>query len=304
MKKWLLLIAGGFFFSIFISRIDYRGFLWLQKISIESLICIVGINAAVLFLKAWRWKYLLSHFGIHLRNGKLFYAVSAGMYLGLVSPGTSGEFGRIIKVPVRPSLGFLTIALEKAADLGVLLFISIGGMLYWIFPNRGFLWVAIPSLIFLGVMVLSFGRVKDNVFSCIEWICKRFTKREIAWEEMRAFAGRKDVLCMSIMVSLLLWIIPGVQYYLICKAIHADIGIKSIIMSLYTPYLAGVLSMIPFGLGVFEIGASHLLGRISGDHEAISASLLLFRLLTILPLVLFGLGCFVQIMLRRDGGEG
>lgn len=303
MKKWFLLIAGGFLFSIFISRMDFGGFLWLQRIGFESLICVVGINVGVLLLKAWRWKYLLSQFDIHLGNGKIFSAVSAGMYLGLVSPGTSGEFGRIIRVPVKPSLGFLTIALEKAADLGVLLVISIGGMLYWVVPNRGFLLVAIPSLMILSVMVLSFGRVKERVFSCIEWICKRFTKREIAWEEMRAFAGRKDILFMLISVSFLLWVIPGVQYYLICKAIHTDIGIKSIIISLYTPYLAGVLSMIPFGIGVFEIGASQLLRRISGDQEAIGASLLLFRLLSTLPLVIFGFICFFGTMLVRDGRE-
>ena len=294
MKKWLFLIAGGILFSIFISRIDSRGFLWLQKISIESLICIIGINATVLFLKAWRWKYLLSKFNIHLQNRKIFYAVSVGMYLGLVSPGTSGEFGRMIKVPIKPGLGFLTIALEKVADLGVLLLISLGGILYWVSPNRGLLLVAIPSLIILSVMVLGFVKMRIKIFSWIEGISKRITKREIAWKEILACLGKKDILFIAISVSFLLWVIPGVQYYLICKAIHTDIAVKSIIISLYTPYLVGVLSMIPFGIGVFEIGASHLLGRMSSEQEAIGPSLLLFRLLTSLPLVLFGLGCFIK----------
>ena len=301
MKRWVLLIAGGLCFAIFIYRIDYGGFLWVQKISIERLICIVGINGAVLILKAWRWRYLLSRLNIHLGNRRLFSAVSAGMYLGLVSPGTSGEFGRMIRVPVKASSGFVTIALEKFTDFGVLLVISIVGMLYWFSPSRYAFLIAISSVIVIGVLMYFSGRVKMRILSCGEWVSKRLLKKELALGEMFAFLGKRDTLFISLVVSFLLWVIPGVQYYLICKGIHMDIGVKSIILSLYTPYLAGVLSMIPFGIGVFEIGASHLLGGMSAEQDAIGASLLLFRLLTTLPLVLFGLVSFVHVMLGREG---
>jgi len=299
-----LLIAGGLCFGIFVYGIDFREFLWLQKISVERLICIVGINAMVLILKAWRWRYLLSQFGIRLGNGKLFSAVSAGMYMGLVSPGTSGEFGRIVTVPVKSSLGFVTIALEKFTDFGVLFLISVAGIMYWVNPDRGGLLAGFLCAVIFCLLAMSFKRVEMRLLPWVERLWKRISKKEFTGRELFAFLGRKDTLFVSMGVSFLLWVIPGVQYYLICDGIQNGIGVESIVISLYMPYLAGVLSMIPFGLGVFEIGASQLLGRISGDQEAIGASLLLFRLLTTLPLVLFGLACFVRIALRRDGGEG
>ena len=304
MKHKLFLLLGVLCFFLFLRKISTSDLKLLRLVEGNLIALVIGINGFVLLLKTWRWHILLSQLNITLPWRILFRSVSSGFYLGLVSPGTTGEFARILKVPVKPSLGFFTIALEKVTDLGVLTCFSIAGLVYWVYPKGGILLGAVIPLMILVVMFLSLGSIKKWSHPRIEWMFKRLRVKDIAWKEALPYFGRKWILCMSIGVSFLLWVIPGFQYYLICRAIHIDIGIKSIIISLYTPYLAGVLSMIPFGLGVFEIGASQLLGRISGGQEAIGASLLLFRLLSTLPLVMFGLGCFIQIMLKRDGGEG
>lgn len=300
MKHKLFLLIGVLCFFLFLKKISASDLKLLRLVEGNLIAFLIGMNGLVLLLKTWRWHILLSQLNITLPWRILFRSVSSGFYLGLVSPGTAGEFARILKVPVKPSLGLFTIALEKVTDLGVLVCFSIAGLVYWVYPEGGILLGAVIPLMILVVMVLSLGRMKKGTHPRIEWMFKRFKVKDMAWKEALPYFGRKGILCMSIGVSFLLWVIPGFQYYLICRAVHIDMSLQSLVISLYGPYLAGVLSMIPLGIGVFDIGASELLRSISGGQEAIGISLLLFRLLTTLPLVLFGLICFLQIILRRE----
>jgi uncharacterized membrane protein YbhN (UPF0104 family) len=105
--------------------------------------------------------------------------------------------------------------------------------------------------------------------------------------------------------SALLWILPVIQMHLILNAVAGDVPVKTSAFVFLFPYLVGVVSMIPAGIGAFDITADQVGSRAlvlaGAAGEAGSVAPLVFRLLVTLPLVAFGYGCQLLLNVRQRG---
>jgi uncharacterized protein (TIRG00374 family) len=63
--------------------------------------------------------------------------------------------------------------------------------------------------------------------------------------------------------------------------------------------LLAAVPLTPGGLGVVELGLTGIFVGLGGDQGAVVAAVLLFRVLTLVPVILIGVGCF--LIWKRTG---
>ena len=94
--KYVQYLIGIAILAIILFKIDLRNaFRVISHINIMHLAGISLITVPQLFLKSLRWHYLLDMQGIKYSVWKSFIIYLKGIYLGVITPGRSGE---LIKV--------------------------------------------------------------------------------------------------------------------------------------------------------------------------------------------------------------
>jgi uncharacterized protein (TIRG00374 family) len=106
---------------------------------------------------------------------------------------------------------------------------------------------------------------------------------------------------VSAFFAFLLWVIPGCQYYFVLSNLGVEPTFRMVLISFFVPYLVGVVSLVPLGLGVFDLSASHLSQEMFNvDPATATASVLLYRMLIPFVLVLWGFYCYVHRVRKKE----
>lgn len=272
------------------------------------LLLIVASNVATPLLKALRWRALLGRSGKAIRFRTLVSSVSAGFFLGLVTPGTSGEFGRVITLNVDRVTGLATVLFEKVWDLVILILIALTGGLVALGLRGSPLGTAAAGVWVGGALAVFVIARRPRVASTIpRWLVRRVFSQErgdkfaAVWQEVVLLLRDARLTLLSAGYSLLLWIIPGLQYAAVLKALGVDATLPMVLVTFFVPYLAGVLSLVPLGLGVFDLSTAHLSsGAFGVPKTTATAAVLLYRILITLVLVLWGFACYLHRIRKRS----
>jgi uncharacterized protein (TIRG00374 family) len=306
-KTIALLVFGTGLFVLYLLNIplDKTADL-LHAVPKRPLLVIIAVNALTPLLKAVRWRFLLRSRGARIRFRTLFSSVSAGFFLGLVTPGTSGEFGRVITLDVNRVTGLATVLFEKVWDLVILLLLSLTALVA--LKLRG------PALVFGVLGVWAFGAAvvfavarRPRVASAIpRSIVRRVLSQErgdqvaAVWKAFVELLQNGRLTILTAFFSLVLWGIGGSQYFAVLRALGVPATVPMVLVSFFVPYLAGVVSLVPLGLGVFDLSTAHLSsGTFGVPKEAATAAVLLYRILVTLVLVLWGFACYLHRIRRR-----
>lgn len=307
MKKYLLVGAGTLIFLYFISKFDFKEIgSSLSLLGMLYVVSIILLNFPVLLLKTWRWKFLLSKYDLSPTFLDMFIAVSAGFFLGLVTPGTMGELSRTLTINIDKSKGVGTVIFEKFFDLFTLFILSIGSLLiYFLDPFESI-------TIFLVVCLGSWGLIyfvsrKKNFLEYFMGFVKKLLPKIKLVDKLsmlqKIFVNLlrdNKLVILSIVVSLSLWLISGIQFYLILKALNVDPSFLMVCVCFFLPYLTGVLSFIPLGMGVTDFSMVGVM--VSFYHITSSLSytaVLAFRLYATIPLVIWGYLCYLSKIIYK-----
>lgn len=316
VKRWALLVLGACLFSVYLIRLDWAA------VSAAGLIFPVGTASFILLLnfgtgilKLRRWQGLLRSRGIDTPRslGQEYLAVNAGFFLGLVTPGTSGELARGALSNVKSSRAVALVAFEKTTDLGILLlmvFASLvvqftAGLASWVFAGV----LGVLCVLFY-VIYMRFDRWLTGP---VKWLlgkvvseAKQDLARSIYWEYYELVASRR-VLLRSCLYSTGLWILPVLQMHMILRGMGSAPPLKTSAFLFLGPYLVGVASMIPSGVGAFDLTVNELGGRaleLAGSTMvAASVAPLYFRLLVTLPLIVLGFASYVMLNIRKGKAQ-
>ena len=315
-KRASLLTAGSALFALYLIRLDWG------TVSATSSAFPVGIGVLVValnlltgVLKYGRWSGLLRRRGITERGSPLeeYLAINAGFFLGLVTPATSGELTRGAFSGVSSARATSIVSYEKTSDLAVLLLMVAGSFVVQF--TRGLQsWVA-TGLILLGTaaVYLLFLRYDTIVTAPARILLGRYgnekqmkTARGMYWEFYELLKDRR-ALAVSILYSVLLWTLPVIQMHLIMGGLGGDVPLKTSAFTFLFPYLVGVLSLIPAGIGAFDMAADAFGGRAialaGAATELGSLAPLFFRVLVTVPLIVFGYVCQLILNSARDSGS-
>lgn len=308
MRKYLLLAVGTCFLIFYVARTDLRS-LYEKAVGFPLLVAaaIVLLNGACGVVKTLRWTRFLARGGVTERFGHAFLAVHAGFFMGLVTPGTAGELTRAASLAAGRDEGLAILVFEKICDLAVL-----GGLVA--LTVAGF--AGGPNALILTLLGLAgacgvgswlWSRHRGFVLRPLRRVLLRVFSAEgvkgaeQVFERFNKLATNLRSVAASLLYSLALWLLSLVQVALIYRGLEVRPSWGFVALTYFLPYFVGVVTLVPLGLGTFELSLKQLATSATAHVPAEVGALVpaFFRLFVTLPLVLFGYGCQAALTLMQ-----
>jgi uncharacterized protein (TIRG00374 family) len=284
------------------------------------LIPAIGVYFVSLYVRAFRWRYLLRPFA-ETRTNRLYPVIMVGYMANNILPMRLGELVRSYylstREPVRGTTALATILIERVLDGLTLLFIlavatlflPVGGLADRISDSVGFpLWllavaVIVPFVSVLSLMV-SAAMYPDLFLKAARRITGRLPERvsERAYGfTVRFIAGfegihRPSRLLTSFALSVPIWIAEGTMYYIIALGfdLQSDfdsVGLMLAAMLVLTASsnLATAIPSSQGSVGPFEFFAALSLVFLGVASGVASAYALVLHLALLLPVIVAGM---------------
>ncbi len=279
----------------------------IMNIELPVVLLVCALSMTNYLLRSVKWHYYTRLAGAKVRlsdNTKIFLA---GLSLTL-SPGKFGEIVKAYLLKERHGVemrkGVLAILAERVTDvLAMAMLLGIGsigiefsrGNLIYLTIGNG---KSLPSSVLMPcTIVVLFSlifaliiRRKAFVSVLLSRVPARVRKgikhNDFAGDVQRMF-GLKPLLLMSLL-SAGSWFTECIGFYIILKALSfkASLSLAVFIFALST--LAGVISMLPGGIGVVELSMLSLLTLSGMERASATAATIVFRALTLWFAVLVG----------------
>jgi len=244
---------------------------------IGSVLCYEILNV----LLAYRIQYLLKNMGMEAKFADIFKAHLAGMIAGDFTPGRAGYFSTPVfasaySIDSKAVMG--TILSAQAVEMVVKVFGASIGIAYLLGLNELYL-IVLPFLISALAVIYLWTNMPPD-FEKLRMIRKyaRETKRNAVFILGISLAG---------------WVVVGIQWYLIFKALGLDVSFFQSMILQPLGTLLMFLPLTPGGMGLFESGSAFLISLITGDISVGVAHSILVRVSGILA-DLFGLPEYVS----------
>lgn len=309
LQRALLLAVGTGLLVVYLRGLDYGALLSAaEAFPVAVAVAVVAINVLPGAIKYLRWRHFLDARGLGIEGFKGYLAVNASFFHGLVTPGTAGELSRAwVSESDEAGKATAVVAFEKLTDLVVLvLLVAVSAAVQFTGGGRSWAVVGVACLAVLGGYAL-FVRYDRLLTTPLKLLLRhavsddrRESLRDAYWEFYELVEDRRLVV-LSVVASAALWLVTLAQMQLIVAGLGWDLAFKTTAVALFLPYLAGVVSLIPLGLGVFELMMARVaqVDLLVTTVEGAAIGPLFFRFLVTVPLVLGGYLCHLALTLTR-----
>ena len=217
------------------------------------IIPLIPLTWGVLFL---RWNLLLKNSAIDIPLKDNFIIFISGFALG-VTPGKVGELikAQLLKnkFNIPRSKTAPLVIVERFYDFFAIAIISLFGILVFEYSIYIFTILAVGIIIFLTITS------SEKLFlKFLQKIEKIKFLRNFSSELPKSFtiiqkSTRGKILPLSIILSVIFWILDSIIAYLTLLSFGIDIIDYFVLMSIYTSsIILGVISFLPLGIGVVE----------------------------------------------------
>ena len=217
------------------------------------IIPLIPLTWGVLFL---RWNLLLKNSAIDIPLKDNFMIFISGFALG-VTPGKVGELikAQLLKnkFNIPRSKTAPLVIVERFYDFFAIAIISLFGILVFEYSIYIFTILSVGIIIFLTITS------SEKLFlKFLQKIEKIKFLRNFSSELPKSFtiiqkSTRGKILPLSIILSVIFWILDSIIAYLTLLAFGIDIIDYFVLMSIYTSsIILGVISFLPLGIGVVE----------------------------------------------------
>jgi uncharacterized protein (TIRG00374 family) len=282
MKRWQFwfgILISSLFLYLVSRKIDYTK-LWqvLKAADYWWLIPGVVVYFAALWVRAWRWHYLLRPLK-SIPTRTMFPIVTMGYAGNNIFPARAGEVLRAVvlkrKEGVLISASLATVIVERVFD-GII-------MLAFVFVNLSELTrltgvsidianfklsiqdVAIwGSVVFFGALAIFLIAAMFPVFTdrLVTWLIERLVPargREKTLDITRRFLGGLESLSspldvlMVFLTSVLIWLLETVKYWFVMNAFHFSVSFFALMLMNGVVNLATTIPSAPGYLGTFDL---------------------------------------------------
>jgi hypothetical protein len=235
---------------------------YFKTLSLVSLIIILILSVIGLYIQFRRWKYLVERYSIYFNSIDLLPSFFAGFAFRLLIPGGHAEFSKIFLLPGKKRGKVLAYGMEKFAQALIKIF-ALLIVIPFTFPDYKFYSIFVLFLIVIGYFL--FPRIP---------ILKNLQEKDVNYHR---------VIGMNLVFALGIFVIMGLQYYLLLNQVDSVSLLATYHTSVYL-WSAGLVPISVSGLGVREGLAVYFfnLYGVSAAH-AVATSLFLFTINTIFP---------------------
>lgn len=309
LRRGLLLALGTVLLVVYLRGLDYGALLSAaEAFPVAVALAVVVINVLPGAIKYLRWRHFLGSRGLRVAGFRGYLAVNASFFHGLVTPGTAGELSRAwVSESEDAGRATAVVAFEKLTDLVVLLLlVAVSAAVQFTGGSRSWAVVGAACLGVLGGYAF-FLRYDRMLTTPLKFLLRRAVSddrrealRDAYWEFYELAEDRRLVV-LSVLASSALWLVTLAQMQLIVAGLGWDLPLKTTALALFLPYLAGVVSLIPLGLGVFELMMARVarVDLLVTTVEGAAIGPLFFRFLVTVPLVVGGYLCHLALTLTR-----
>jgi hypothetical protein len=261
---YLFQIAVGIALVIWIMlQVDQKQFVdYFLNLSLTDLIYIMILSVVGLWFQFQRWKYLVERYSTHYDIQDLIPSFFAGYAFRLIIPGGHAEFSKIFLLPGQKRGKALAFGMEKFFQT----LIKIAAL-----------------LIVLPITFAEYSIYYILIFIVFVLIYLFFPRLPLLKDIKEKDVNYHQVFLMSVLFALGIFIIMGLQYYILLT----PAGKITLLQTYHTVVYLWGAGMVPVsisGLGIREGLAVYFfkLYGISGAH-AVATSLFLFTINNVLP---------------------
>jgi len=262
---------GLFIFAFIVARADWHGFAdILNRSHIRFLCAGVILTIPIIWIKALRWRLLLSWQGYYVRAWDSFLYYLSSVSLGAITPGRIGEFSKVFylkKAGISTlSQGLSSVLLDRLLDLSILIAVAMCGML-WLNP-----WQGAKNMALLGfagaVAILILLFTVGDFKRVIGWVYRLIAKSRTTGsfkEGLDQFTDGLHALFQwrlwqAVMLTILAYSLFFYQCFLIAQAFNLPISYSALAVIMAMTNLLTLLPITIAGLGTREAALLFLLG--------------------------------------------
>ena len=306
--KFLLLALGLVVLVIFISTIDLKSLsLALKKFNISILFIVSTLVVLNLIVKAIRWKFLVyktSKRDITARFS--FSSILAGVASGSLTPGR----GEIAKPLMLKSYGIplseATAAafIEKIFDMFALCLLFLISLIFFV-DYKGITYIiyfAIAIFIFFLLFIAHLKKVQHLFIILLKKIPVTGSKAiEFSNRFFESFAmlKKKRVLALISLLSVSSMLLEIIRIFYIFTFFGLGVSFFLAMFSFSAAIVAGVISLVPGGIGINEISQTAIIAGLSkADTGLLKNAVLIDRLFAYYLLIFFG-----ALVLMKSGAK-
>lgn len=259
----------------------------------------MGFQLLTMVLLGLQWSSMVGMAGFRTSYRESFLLNAVGNVADALNPGLKlgGELFRYDQLKKRFNMdaedSVLVVALQKLISISAFFILTFVSAVYLVFgPARE------ASLLFpLSLMLIGFGlvvsilaymflserpvdrvlqglRIKDETKNSIGSFFKNYH------ESLEAFKKDRAKLLSQFALAAFIWFFYGFKLYIICMAFGIKLNFFLIGAITYVSYMAGMIPLLPGGIGSFE-GAMISLFALAGVEASLAVSIsFVFRLVT------------------------
>ncbi len=299
---WIRLLIGVVIFAFVLSQIGLgQAASALANAKIGPVAIAVLLNIPILFLAILRSGLVLRRLGYRPTADVLAATVVVGFAVGSLTPGAAGEVLRVqtlksrANVPVKTSvmlvaferlLSFYLLSLTSAAaaSIAFLSAIEAAFVICLLMATATLPVFARPLL-----RLLTGGNPSWNLLArALHFL------RGIAIDLDSLLSDRLTLLSFS-MASVGIFALVALQFWLLADAVRADIDLHVAWLGFGVAQAAGLVSVLPFGLGIFDGSLAAVLAAFGVAASQGLAMALLIRLAISLPLVIVAVAAYAYL---------
>jgi len=259
----------------------------ILKTNLTFLFFAILLNIPHLFIKSFRWNFLLMQQKINYSPVQSFMIYMSSLYIGFITPGRFGEFVKTLYLKadkgISLSKGFSSVLVDRLFDLYLLIILGFIGI--WQFDVLGKLsniFIIFSIIVIVSPLIMLNKKLMEKLISLLynfAVVKKIKSKIEESFESF--YNGLHTLISRKLLVSGLLTCLGYLMFFIQCYLIVMAMGlpINFITITLFMA-ISNLISFIPFsisGLGIREAILIFLFSLIGLEPElAVSYAFLVF----------------------------
>lgn len=263
----------------------------LAALSVRDILTVVGLVSIGFLLRVGRWRYYIRvlRWDVPLLDSLTAFVASMAL---TASPGKAGELAKVLLLRNRHyvslSQGAGILLIERLGDLFAVVVLALGGLALFI----DLLNYVLASVVMVGAVAFLAGHttISRAILKRVESIprLRALSFRLINMLDAVQLLLRPAPLAIGCSIALAAWSCEALAFHFLIGrlGIHSSLLISFSIFGLST--LTGALSMLPGGLGSFEVVMALLLTRLAAPAPVATIAIVIFRLCTLWLFSLIG----------------
>ena len=280
-----------------------------QALASASLVSVLSFMTLIMLswlVRTAKWRYLSACLGVRL-PWRGAWAVYVGGFPMTLTPARAGELWRCWVMCKRWGMNYRRalplIFCDRLLDLNTLLFFAMAGIFVGWWLTAALAALALAPLLLLFLRPRWFAQMVKIIWVLCRRAKPRFFAALLAMCRHLQTVTRPGLYLPALLLALLSWLLEALAIVLIVSGVGGVLSVLWAIVALGTANIAGVLTLLPGGIGGQEVTLIYLLEDAGNTAGVALAATVVVRLFALGGATLLGLPFFIFLSRTTVNGN-